>query len=78
MLNSHAIAVLKDMPRVNEYIFPSAVTGTPCPSMHFPWTRIKRRAGLPDVRLHDLRHSFASVLVNKGVSLYILQKLLGH
>ena len=44
----------------------------------FPWTRIRERAGLNDVRLHDLRHSFASLLVNNGVPLYTVQKLLGH
>src|SRR5262245_15093029 len=37
--------------------------------------RIRRRAGLADVRLHDLRHSFASFLVNQGVSLYVVQGL---
>lgn len=47
-------------------------------SPHFPWTRIRQRSGLTDVRLHDLRHSFASFLVNKGVSLYVVQGLLGH
>jgi integrase len=40
--------------------------------------RIRRRAGLPDVRLHDLRHSYASFLVNQGVSLFVVQQLLGH
>ena len=44
----------------------------------YPWDRIRRRAGLADVRLHDLRHWFASFLVNQGVSLYVVQGLLGH
>ena len=60
------------------YIFPSPVTGRPSPSLYFPWQRIRLRAGLPDLRLHDLRHSFASFLVNRGVSLYVVQGLLGH
>lgn len=42
------------------------------------WQMLKRRAGLPDVRLHDLRHSFASVAVMDGVSLARVGKLLGH
>jgi hypothetical protein len=46
--------------------------------LFFPWDRIRKRAGLEDVRLHDLRHSFASFLVNRGVSLYVVQGLLGH
>jgi integrase len=62
----------------NPFIFPSPITGRPCPSLHFPWTRIRQRADLEGVRLHDLRHSFASVLVNNGVSLYVVQGLLGH
>ena len=67
-------------PRVegNPYIFPSPVTGRPSASLYFPWDRIRKRAGLTDVRLHDLRHSFASFLVNRGVSLYVVQGLLGH
>jgi integrase len=62
----------------NPFIFPSEVTGRPCPSLHFPWSRIRRRSGLLGLRLHDLRHSFASFLVNNGVSLYVVQGLLGH
>jgi len=62
----------------NPHIFPSPVTGQPSPSLHFPWQRIRVRAGLPDLRLHDLRHSFASFLVNRGISLYVVQGLLGH
>jgi integrase len=79
-LNQSAIALLTATPRVagNPYIFPSPVTGRPSASLFFPWDRIRKRAGLPDVRLHDLRHSFASFLVNRGVSLYVVQGLLGH
>jgi len=79
-LNSAALELLRSVPRLenNPYIFPSPVTGRPSMSLHFPWTRIRKRAGLTDVRLHDLRHSFASFLVNNGVSLYVVQGLLGH
>lgn len=79
-LNQSAIALLRATPRLdgNPYIFPSPVTGRPSASLFFPWDRIRKRAGLDDVRLHDLRHSFASFLVNRGVSLYVVQGLLGH
>lgn len=79
-LNQSAIALLTSAPRIpgNPYIFPSPVTGKPSASLFFPWDRIRKRAGLDDVRLHDLRHSFASFLVNRGVSLYVVQGLLGH
>ena len=79
-LNQSAIALLTATPRIddNVYIFPSPVTGRPSASLWFPWDRIRKRAGLSDVRLHDLRHSFASFLVNRGVSLYVVQGLLGH
>jgi len=79
-LNSAALELLRSLPREagNGFIFPSPVTGRPSASLHFPWTRIRKRAGLTEFRLHDLRHSFASFLVNKGVSIYIVQGLLGH
>jgi integrase len=79
-LNGAAITLLRSIPRLdfNPYILPSPVTGEPSPSLFFPWQRIRTRAGLPDLRLHDLRHSFASFLVNNGVSLYVVQGLLGH
>jgi integrase len=79
-LNQSALALLTSMRRDddNPYVFPSSVTGRPSASLYFPWDRIRKRAGLDDVRLHDLRHSFASFLVNRGVSLYVVQGLLGH
>jgi integrase len=79
-LSSSAMELLNALPRSGEgiHIFPSPVTGRPCASLWFPWRRIRARAGLDDMRLHDLRHSFASFLVNEGVSLYVVQTLLGH
>jgi integrase len=79
-LSPSALSLLQSLRQdaQGEYVFPSGVTGRPCPSLWFPWRRIRARAGLEDVRLHDLRHSFASFLVNDGVSLYVVQALLGH
>jgi integrase len=79
-LNGAAIELLRAIraSNGNSYVFPSPTTGRPSPSLYFPWQRIRVRAGLPDLRLHDLRHSFASFLVNRGVSLYVVQGLLGH
>jgi integrase len=79
-LNAVAMELLRSARAKSQsaYIFPSPVTGQPSPSLYFPWQRIRVRAGLPDLRLHDLRHSYASFLVNHGVSLYVVQGLLGH
>lgn len=79
-LSDTAIELLKGITPVanNPYIFPSPTTGRPSPSLYFPWNRIRIRAGLVDLRLHDLRHSFASFLANRDVSLYRIQKALGH
>lgn len=62
----------------SEWLFPSVRTGRPSSALYYPWERVRKRAGLDAVRLHDLRHSYASNLVNGGVSLYVVQQLLGH
>ena len=60
------------------YIFANLKTGLPYVSFFYSWDAARKRAGLPDLRVHDLRHSFASFLVNAGRSLYEVQELLGH
>jgi integrase len=77
---SKAAIDLLERRRVNggRYVFPSPGTGKPLVHTYFGWNKIRRQAGIPDVRLHDIRHHYASLLVNHGRSLYEVQKLLGH
>jgi integrase len=79
-LNDGAMAVLQQMQDVSrsQYIFGNPNTGKPYVHIYYAWDIARRRAGLPDVRMHDLRHTFASLLVNNGSSLYAVQMLLGH
>ena len=60
------------------YLFASPKTKKPYVSIYNSWNSARVKAGLKDVRMHDLRHSFASALVNSGRSLYEVQTLLGH
>ena len=76
-LGVHAQGVLGSLPRRSEWVLPTARADGPL-SLSKVWARIRARAGLPDVRVHDLRHSFASVGVAGGDSLFIVGKILGH
>lgn len=60
------------------WVFANPETKKPYVSIFASWNTARTRAGLADVRIHDLRHSFASFLVNAGRSLYEVQKILGH
>ncbi len=62
----------------NPWVIPNCRTGKPFRSIFNSWDSARRKAGLEDVRIHDLRHTYASVLVNLGVPIYDVQKLLGH
>ena len=60
------------------YVFPGTRAGEPMKSIKNAWSTIRERAGLDDVRPHDLRHSFASLLIGRGASLALVGRLLGH
>jgi integrase len=79
-LGDGVIETLQLVPRqpLTESVFPNPTTGRPYTSIFSAWNAARKRAGLAEVRIHDLRHSFASALVNQGRSLYEVQKILGH
>lgn len=79
-LSDGAIDLLSSLPRLegNPYTFPHSVKGMPYISIFYAWNKARRQAGLADVRLHDLRHTHASFLVNAGRTLYEVQHILGH
>ena len=60
------------------WLFANPHTSKPFVSIFYSWNAARCAAGLPALRIHDLRHSFASFLVNAGRSLYEVQELLGH
>lgn len=62
----------------SRYVFPSPRTGQPYRCIFNSWKYARELAGFPELRIHDLRHSFASALVNSGATLYDVQHLLGH
>jgi integrase len=79
-LNAASLAVLADLPRIagNPHIIPGGKQGQPRHDLKKPWAAITRAADLDGLRVHDLRHSFASVGAGASLSLAIIGKLLGH
>ena len=77
-LSDGALNVLASMPRKVEWAFANPNTGKPYVSVFYAWNTARKSAGLSDVRVHDLRHSFASLLINSGRTLYEVQHILGH
>ena len=66
------------VPSGNPWLFPSDTPGQPVQEIRRFWKAIQTEADLPGVRVHDLRHTFASLLVSGGASLEMIGKLLGH
>jgi integrase len=78
VLSRVASEILRSLPRVGEFVFLGASGDKPRSDLKRPWTLITRRAGVKGLRLHDLRHSFASVAVGAHFGLPVVGKLLGH
>lgn len=79
-INSSALEILDQLGTEGkyDYLFVNRKTGNPFTTITKVWDRLRKKAGLPHFRLHDGRHTFASLLVNNGVSLYTVQTLLNH
>ena len=79
-LNTPARAVIERQPRMDSpFVFPSPRDPERACSTNLPlWYSVRRQAGIEDVRLHDLRHTFASHAVLRGIPLPVVSRLLGH
>lgn len=79
-LSDGALNILNTVPRDMkcEWAFPNPDTKKPFVSIFCAWDTARKSVGLADVRVHDLRHSHASFLVNAGRTLYEVQQILGH
>ena len=79
-LNDSALDVLDQLDTGGkfEHLFVNLQTGESYTTIHKVWGRLRRKAGLPHLRIHDLRHQYASFLVNSGRTLYEVQQILGH
>lgn len=82
VLSTAAMEVLNALPRLGVYVIAGESAGKeaerPRSDLNKPWRAVRKRAGLDGVRLHDLRHSFASVGAGAGLGLPVIGKLLGH
>lgn len=79
-LSSEARLLLEHVPRFedNPHVFPGLKDGCPLVNVSKPWKRIKTRAGITDVRLHDLRRTVGSWLAQSGSSLELIGAVLNH
>ncbi|MFC1818900.1 tyrosine-type recombinase/integrase [Thermodesulfobacteriota bacterium] len=79
-LSKAAQDIIQKLPRFEgcPYLIPNPDTMKPHVQIHRAWNNARIVAGLPDVRMHDLRHSMASNMVNSGRSIYEVAKVLGH
>src|SRR5690606_350859 len=75
-----ALELISAQPRLegSEYVFPGRIAGRPLQEIQRLWYAVRHAANLNSVRLHDLRHSVASMAAAQGFSIFLIGKLLGH
>jgi integrase len=78
ILNAPALAVLSALERVGPYVVSGDDPAQPRHDLKRPWDAVTKHAGLVGVRLHDLRHTYASFGAGGGLGLPIIGRLLGH
>lgn len=80
LLSPKAMGVLNNLARLpdNPFVIIGVVPGQAVTDLQKPWRRIRDEAGISDVRIHDLRHTYASMAAMAGQSLYTIGKLIGH
>jgi integrase len=78
VLGAPAFAVLENLPRVGKFVIAGTDNDKPRADLQRPWALVSERADLAGLRLHDLRHSFASIGAGSGFGLPVIGKLLGH
>lgn len=79
-LSGAALAIIADLPRFKDcpWLVPNPTTREPFVSIKHGWQHAIKVAKLPGLRIHDLRHSAASFMINSGVDLFAVGKVLGH
>ena len=79
-LPAAARAIISTLPRTpgNQYVIEGKLDGSHITDLQRPWRRIRARASLDDVRIHDLRHTYASNAVSSGMPIQMVGRLLGH
>jgi integrase len=82
VLNTPALSIQSSLPRIGEFVIAGQSAGAddekPRADLQRPWRAITKRAGLTGTRVHDLRHTHASIGVGAGLGLPIIGRLLGH
>ena len=80
LLSPAALTVLDSLMEIpgNPYVIAGQIEGQAATDLQRPWRRVRKVAGIDDVRIHDLRHTYASIAASAGHSLPMIGKLLGH